>query len=98
MLVILDLNGTILETSFKKKPNIIEDFKTRTKYIYLRPYLKEFLSALIKQPNVSIAVWTSCSLENAKDIIDHLCGLYSIDKSVFEFIYSRKQVIHCKSI
>lgn len=90
-LVILDLNGTLIETSYRKYPRQYYQFRARYKYVYHRPYLQHFLQTLYHHPNIqAVAVWTSCIRENAQVIVQHLFG------STFPllFVWNREECEH----
>ncbi len=90
ILVILDLNGTLLESTHHKKKEYEHDYKARQKYVYYRPGMWKFLKFLSNHPRVKLAVWTSCSKENAKAIIEHIFDKTGIP---LEFYYSREECI-----
>lgn len=72
MLVILDINGTLADSTFKKREGCKEDYRLRSKYIYKRPHLDTFLDYLFSLEDCQVGVWTSCVKENAKAIVDVL--------------------------
>lgn len=87
LLVVLDLDGTIIDSVHKRRRNAPEpDFKARTKFVYYRPGLTEFLDLLFSNPDIRVGVWTSCKKENALSITNHLFK----DKKL-EFVFSRDE-------
>lgn len=72
MLVILDINGTLADSTFKKREGCKEDYRLRSKYIYKRPHLNEFLDYLFSLKDVQVGIWTSCVKDNATAIVDVL--------------------------
>jgi TFIIF-interacting CTD phosphatase-like protein len=94
LLVILDLNGTLAETSFNKinsADGIQPDIKARTKYVYFRPHMKEFIEWLFSQEDIQVGVWTSCIKENAMPLVQGIFGKH-VDE--LKFIYTRED---CKN-
>ena len=87
-LVILDLNGTLLESTHHRKTGYKFDLRARCKYVYYRTGMWSFLRFLGKCPSVKIAVWTSCSADNAKAIVDEVFRGIPL-----EFCYSRNECI-----
>lgn len=86
LLIILDLNGTILDSTHRQRKGCKYDLKARTKYVYFRPGMKEFIEFLKTNSRFRVAVWTSCIPQNAKAIVEH------IFKDVpLEFCYSRDE-------
>lgn len=86
LLVILDLNGTLMDSSHRTIRGAVHDFKARYKYVYYRPGMSEFLSYLTNEPRVRLAVWTSCARDNARAVVDHVfCEV------PLEFCFSREE-------
>lgn len=83
MLVIFDINSTVADTTFKRRPGCQEDFKVRSKYVYKRPHLDELLDYLYDRGH-QVGVWTSCISQNAKGIVDVL-----FEGRRLEFVLSR---------
>ncbi len=86
VLVILDLNGTLLHTTHQRKDGY--DYRTRYKYIFYRPGMWDFLKFLNDHSRVKLAVWTSCTSENAQTIVKRV--FYRIP---LEFCFSREDCI-----
>lgn len=71
MLVILDLNGTLVETSFHRLPNAHYNCIVRKKFVYNRPFLEHFLDFIFSHPDVTaVAIWTSCQEVNAIPLVN----------------------------
>lgn len=68
-LLILDLNGTLVHSSHKRVPHALANWKARNKFVYIRPYLQEFLNYIFANFE-AVAVWTSNIKENAESICD----------------------------
>ena len=72
-LIVLDLNGTLVETSYRRVPSQYYQSRARHKFVYHRPFLQHFLDFLFHHPRVgAVAVWTSCVRENAEAIVENL--------------------------
>lgn len=75
LLLIFDLNGTLVDSTHHKRDKMYYDFRSRTKFVYLRPYLDDFLQFLKKlksENKIEIAIWTSCIKENSRKILEKL--------------------------
>lgn len=73
LLVVLDLNGTILDSTHRARRGVAVDARARAKFVYFRPGMHEFLAWLAEQHAaglVEIAVWTSNSRDNARAVIE----------------------------
>ncbi|KAJ3127903.1 hypothetical protein HK098_005544 [Nowakowskiella sp. JEL0407] len=75
LLLVLDLNGTLLSRVKQSSSQIAAMNNTLPQYpyfhlnhkrVYLRPYLDTFLSYIFNSENFKIAVWTSAERSNAK--------------------------------
>ena len=73
-LLVLDLNRCVVESSHKGIPGCTPDAKARTKYVYLRPHLKEFLAFLFE--HFDVGVWSSNIPENVLCIAKIAFGDY----------------------
>lgn len=86
LLVVLDLNGTLMDSSYHalrgpRRP----DCRARYKHVYFRPGMREFLDFLVAEPRIRVAIWTSCSADNARAVSDR------VFRDVPEFCYSREE-------
>lgn len=86
-LFVLDLNGTIVDSTHKKRAGVPHDTKVRFKFVYFRPHMKQFLDFLLD--NFSVAIWTSNAQENAVESAHQIFGDRA---SELEFVWSRD---HC---
>lgn len=62
-LVILDFNGTVVDSTQRQRPGIPADGKARFKWVYFRPGMREFFVWLFDR--FDVGVWTSHSRQNA---------------------------------
>ncbi len=90
LLVVLDLNGTILDSTHHRRVGVTEDARARAKYVYYRPHMKSFLQWLFADPRFQVAVWTSNIAANAQAILD--VALTEEQRSRLVFVMSRE---HC---
>lgn len=67
MLLILDLDETLIHSSEKKLTGIDPDFSVGQFYVYKRPYLDEFLQYC--NQHFRLAVWSSASYNYVKEIV-----------------------------
>ena len=72
-LIILDINGTLCLSQHKTVPGVQYDAKARTKFIYKRPYLRDFLNFLFN--HFRVAVWSSNNPQNAQAAVEALFTL-----------------------
>lgn len=86
ILIVLDLNGTIIDSNHKRRKGAFFDFKARCKYVYYRPGMKKFLSFLNEEPRIKIGIWTSCIASNAEVIISHV-----FEDIPLEFCFNREE-------
>ncbi len=86
ILIVLDLNGVLLESTHKRKEGYRYDFRARHKYVYFRPGMFRFLKFLKDHPMIRVAVWTSCIGVNADAIVNRVFSDIPL-----EFRYSREQ-------
>lgn len=90
LLVVLDLNGTILESAHARKTTIIHDARARAKYVYFRPGMHDFLTWLFTQSDaIDVGVWTSNITENALAILD--VALLPSQRRQLRLVYTRSQ-------
>jgi TFIIF-interacting CTD phosphatase-like protein len=87
-LLILDLDETLLFAT-EEPLNIQEDFTVGEYHVYLRPYLKGFISYCLK--NFEVAVWTSSSEDYAAEI----CMQIFPSLSAISFLWSRNRCTRC---
>lgn len=64
LLVVLDLNGTVLESTHKFRRGHVYDARARAKYVYFRPFMHDFFAALFDDPRIEVAIWSSNKLDN----------------------------------
>ena len=100
-LVILDLNGTILFSTWRPVrvlPSSVEHngtsqaIRVGKKCIYPRPHLKEFLEVLFR--NFRVAVWSSHSDENVGRIVDAV--FTDEQRARLHFVWGRSKCITSK--
>lgn len=74
LLLIFDLNGTLLMRTKKKVENsTISAIKVLKYYAYYRPHLETFLSKLNEKKDIiDVGIWTSAMQENAEALCSHL--------------------------
>lgn len=89
MLVVLDLNGTILDSTHHPRAGVTPNARARKKVVYFRPHMHLLLKTLLNHPEISVGVWTSNIRANAEAIIDTI--LTPHEKAQLAFIYSREQ-------
>jgi hypothetical protein len=70
LLVVLDFNGTILDSTHQKRTGVTEDAMARFKFVYFRPGMRQFIDWLMSQSNVEVALWTSNIYRNAQALTD----------------------------
>lgn len=90
-LVVLDLNGVLLDSTHQKRLGVAEDARARFKYVYFRPGLKEFLDWLFALPGVDVGIWTSNKRENADAIVNLILSARQREK--LAFVYSRSECV-----
>lgn len=89
LLVILDFNGTVLDSTHQKRPGVFYDVKARHKFVYFRPGMHDFLNWLTNLPEVDVGIWTSNIRENALV----LCSLAFKKPADLAFIFSRSECV-----
>lgn len=80
-LLILDIDETLIfatETPLERQ----EDFRVGQYFVYKRPHLEEFLRQCIEW--FEVAVWTSSTLDYAKEILENIFD----DVSVLSFVWA----------
>lgn len=88
MLIVLDINGTLIDTSIVVKGE--PDYKFRYKYIYSRPYLQTFLRWLLNDSGHEVGVWSSGIKKNTDGIVNLIFGQ---QKRKLKFVLSRENCI-----
>ena len=83
-LIILDLNGTILDSSHEPRPGATPDGRARFKHVYFRPHMKEFIHYLFANFE-AVAVWTSNIEANALALVKLAFGPELIERLLFVF-------------
>ena len=77
-LVVIDLNGFLMQRSFSPLGasssgfRIEQDAKVGNFFVYNRPHMKEFLDFL--HENFTVGVWSSATEYNARMLVRHLWG------------------------
>ena len=85
LLVVLDFNGTILDSTHHQHKGVIHDAMARYKYVYFRPGMQQFISWLMSQPDVEVALWTSNIAKNANALANIVFTEDHQKKLVFTF-------------
>jgi len=88
-LIILDLNGTLCLSQHRPYPGFVCSAKARTKYIYIRPGLLDFLQFLFT--HFRVAVWSSNSLQNAQATVEIL--FTREQQRLLQFVWGRNMCI-----
>lgn len=88
-LIVLDLNGTLCLSQHRPYPGHRADARARTKYVYRRPRLSEFLRFLFE--HFRVAVWSSNSAQNAEATVDVLFD--PAQRSALEFVWGRDMCV-----
>lgn len=83
-IIIFDLDETLLHAT-KNKLDLQEDFCYENYFIYLRPYVNEFLTECSKL--CAIAIWSSADDEYVKSISNQLIN----DSINMDFIWGRSE-------
>ena len=89
VLLILDINGTLVDSTHQKRKAVNPDIRARHKYVYFRPGVREFLSFLAQHPHIRYAVWSSSITPNVQPIVSHLFA----DLPPPLFVWSREQCL-----
>jgi hypothetical protein len=75
-LLVLDINGTLLDRLSPKTPqlaiNVKNEFSYKRRRIFLRPHLDTFLTQITSRFNIDIAIWTSAKRENSMGIVERI--------------------------
>jgi len=82
-LLILDIDETLIHSTFEKLKTE-PDFHYKTRGVYVRPKLFEFMEYCFN--NFEVGIWTSSKSDYAKFILKHL---FNIKK--FKFIWTRSK-------
>lgn len=73
MLVVLDLNGTLIDSRTSAVSEGFYDYYVCGRYVYERPFLHFFLDTLMANPRVgAVGVWTSCAEYRAHALVDRI--------------------------
>jgi hypothetical protein len=92
-LLILDLNGVMVDSTHRRRRGVDHDMKIGTKYVYMRPRVKEFLHKVIESGKYELAVWSSAVEKNttpiARELFDGL-GYRPL------FVYNRSHCTHAE--
>ena len=89
MLVVLDLNGTILDSTHRRRRGQQHDGMARYKYVYFRPGMREFIDWLFAQKEIEVGIWTSNIQSNAEALVK--LALRPEQQEQLKFLYSRAQ-------
>lgn len=68
-LLVLDLDETLVHATERRLP-VDEDFRVGPYYVYTRPHLTDFISAMMA--TFRVAVWTASSPEYARPVIERI--------------------------
>ena len=91
LLVVLDLNGVLLDSTHRARAHVKHDCKARFKYVYFRPGMKDFLDWLFSMPGqVCVGVWTSNIRPNALVLVGEAFSSEQVER--LQFVMSRE---HC---
>jgi carboxy-terminal domain RNA polymerase II polypeptide A small phosphatase len=85
LLLILDIDETLIHATSKEISNINYDFKVFNYFVYKRPFLNEFLDYAFN--NFKVAFWSSASDDYVEKIVHHIID----DKFNPEFVWGRKR-------
>ena len=98
LLLVLDLDETLVSTTFNNSAfDAVNDIKKYDKppsliwenyYIFLRPFVNEFLNYCLT--NYNVAIWTASSSIYANKIVDLLFGKH---RNKLKFIYTRDHTL-----
>jgi len=89
LLVILNLDETLVHSTSKKNKNRGFDYSFEDIAGYIRPGAREFIDELFNNENIDVMVWTQSSEGYAKRIVDIL----GIDDSRLKLLFSRKSSV-----
>lgn len=85
--MVLDLNGTILDSTHRRRTGVDHDARARYKYVYFRPGMRDLVRFMAR--NFTVAVWTSNIRSNALSLVD--LAFSKVEQSQLLFIYSRDE-------
>ena len=88
LLVILDLDETLIHTSEKPLTVREHDFTNEYGFGYIRPGAVSFVRDLLKDPRYKVMIWTSGNDRYANNIVNAL----GIDKSDLVLFYTAKRI------
>lgn len=91
LLVVFDLNGTLLDSTHRKRPGVRENARARHKFVYYRPHLHTFMEWILRQPGITVAFWTSNIQANAERLVQLIVPRKS-DRDRLAFVWHRG---HC---
>lgn len=86
-LLVLDLDGTLVHSEFRRRPFQQHDFSLFDEeiFVFKRPYLDHFVSTISEW--FELAVWTASGCEYAAQIVKHIFP----DPSKISFIFSSER-------
>ena len=91
LLVVLDLNGVLLDSTHTKRPSIAEDAKARHKFVYYRPGMRDFISWIMANPAIRVGIWTSNIRANADALVELI---FTPDqRRKLAFVFSRDECL-----
>lgn len=88
LLVVLDFNGTILDSTHRKRLGVKQDCMARFKFVYFRPGMHQFLMWLFEQPSITVGLWTSNIAKNAHALVDLV--FTNEQKARIAFVFTRR--------
>ena len=88
-LLILDLDETLIHSSYSPIPNNDFCFQYKYFYVYQRPFLRDFLIAV--QSKFDIAIWSASKADYVKKIL----RFTALSEFQFQFVFTRK---NCKRV
>lgn len=91
LLVVLDLNGVLVDSTHKARRGVKYDAKARAKFVYFRPGLHEFLAWLCNHPGIRVGIWTSNIARNADALVSLL--FTEEQRARLAFVFSRDECI-----
>ncbi|RKO92193.1 hypothetical protein BDK51DRAFT_23526 [Blyttiomyces helicus] len=88
LLVVLDLNGTLLARLQNRKEHKSERVAYQANPTVPKPYLDTFVMHLIESPEFEVAVWTSAGFNNATAMV---MGTFGSNTEKLSFTWNRTQ-------
>jgi len=91
LLVVLDFNGTLLDSTHRSRAGVRHDAMARAKYVYFRPHLRDFVAWLMTVPDIDVGLWTSNIAPNAHALADVV--FTPAEKARLAFVFSRTECL-----